>query len=125
MKNTFQRVLAAAFVGAGVLGAGVLGGVSAALAAKDSLTPAMVLEPPHLDPTSHAAAAIDEVVYANIFEGLTRIDRNGAVPPALAASWPVSGDALTSTFKLPAGVTTTTERPDGKEFVRTSDSWGS
>src|SRR3546814_10240918 len=79
MKNTFQRVLAAAFVGAGVLGAGVLGGVSAALAAKDSLTLAMVLEPPHLDPTSHAAAAIDEVVYANIFEGLTRIDRNGAV----------------------------------------------
>src|SRR3546814_8904635 len=68
MKNTFQRVLAAAFVGAGVLGAGVLGGVSAALAAKDSLTLAMVLEPPHLDPTSHAAAAIDEVVYANIFE---------------------------------------------------------
>src|SRR3546814_13662954 len=61
MKNTFQRVLAAAFVGAGVLGAGVLGGVSAALAAKDSLTLAMVLEPPHLDPTSHAAAAIDEV----------------------------------------------------------------
>src|SRR3546814_7955332 len=105
MKNTFQRVRAAAVVGAGVLGAGVLGGVSAALAAKDSLTLAMVLEPPHLDPTSHAAAAIDEVVYANIFEGLTRIDRNGAVQPALAESWTVSDDGLTYTFKLHEGVT--------------------
>src|SRR3546814_20809308 len=105
MKNTFQRVLAAAFVGAGVLGAGVLGGVSAALAAKDSLTLAMVLEPPHLDPTSHAAAAIDEVVYANIFEGLTRIDRNGAVQPALAESWTVSDRSE--------------ERRVGKECVRT------
>ena len=39
----------------------------------------MVLEPPHLDPTAGAAAAIDEVVYANVFEGLTRINRNGEV----------------------------------------------
>ena len=30
------------------------------------------LEPPNLDPTSGAAAAIDEIVYANVFEGLTR-----------------------------------------------------
>src|SRR3546814_7183999 len=65
----------------------------------------MVLEPPHLDPTSHAAAAIDEVVYANIFEGLTRIDRNGAVQPTLAESWTVSDDGLTYTFKLHEGVT--------------------
>jgi hypothetical protein len=42
------------------------------------------LEPPHLDPTAGAAAAIDEIVYANIFEGLTRIGSNGAVQPALA-----------------------------------------
>jgi peptide/nickel transport system substrate-binding protein len=32
----------------------------------------MQLEPPNLDPTGGAAAAIDEVVYANVFEGLTR-----------------------------------------------------
>src|SRR4051794_25049089 len=30
------------------------------------------LEPTHLDPTAGAAAAIGEVVYANVFEGLTR-----------------------------------------------------
>ncbi|HEY9549406.1 MAG TPA: ABC transporter substrate-binding protein, partial [Kiloniellaceae bacterium] len=55
-------------------------------------------------PTAGAAAAIDEVVYANIFEGLTRIDRNGAVKPALAESWTVSDDGLTYTFKLRSGV---------------------
>src|SRR3546814_14556138 len=64
----------------------------------------MVLGPPHLDPTAGAAAAIDEVVYANIFEGLTRIDRNGAVKPALAESWTASDDGLTYTFKLRSGV---------------------
>ncbi|WP_428037105.1 ABC transporter substrate-binding protein, partial [Amphritea sp.] len=41
----------------------------------------------------------------NIFEGLTRIDRNGAVKPALAESWTVSDDGLTYTFKLHQGVT--------------------
>lgn len=72
--------------------------------AKDSLSVGMVLEPPHLDPTAGAAAAIDEVVYANLFEGLTRIDRNGEVQPALAASWNLSNDGLTYDFKLQEGV---------------------
>lgn len=75
-----------------------------AMAAKSSLNLGMVLEPPHLDPTAGAAAAIDEVVYANIFEGLTRIDRNGAVKPALASSWTVSDDKRTYTFNLQKNV---------------------
>lgn len=74
------------------------------MAAKESLNLGMVLEPPHLDPTAGAAAAIDEVVYANIFEGLTRIDKNGAVQPALAGSWTVSEDQKTYTFHLQKGV---------------------
>ena len=74
------------------------------MAAKTSLNLGMVLEPPHLDPTAGAAAAIDEVVYANIFEGLTRIDKNGAVKPALASSWTVSDDKKTYTFNLQKGV---------------------
>ena len=78
---------------------------SSAMAAKSSLNLGMVLEPPHLDPTAGAAAAIDEVVYANIFEGLTRIDKNGAVKPALASSWIVSEDKKTYTFTLQKGVT--------------------
>ncbi|PLX35920.1 MAG: ABC transporter substrate-binding protein [Hyphomicrobiales bacterium] len=76
-----------------------------ALAAKTSFTMGMVLEPPHLDPTAGAAAAIDEVVYANVFEGLTRIDRNGEVKPALAESWTIGEDGKTYTFKLRSGAT--------------------
>ncbi|MDJ0933931.1 MAG: ABC transporter substrate-binding protein [Kiloniellales bacterium] len=75
-----------------------------AQAAKTDLVMGMVLEPPHLDPTAGAAAAIDEVVYANVFEGLTRIDRDGAVQPALAKSWTVSDDGLTYSFTLHEGV---------------------
>lgn len=79
--------------------------MTAGAQAKDSLSMGMVLEPPHLDPTAGSAAAIDEVVYANVFEGLTRIDRNGEVKPALAESWSVSEDGLTYNFKLHDGVT--------------------
>ncbi len=71
---------------------------------KDSLTIGVTLEPPHLDPTAGAAAAIDETVYANIFEGLTRIDETGAVQPQLAKSWTVSDDGLVYTFDLKSGV---------------------
>ena len=76
-----------------------------AVAAEDGIVMGAVLEPPHLDPTAGAAAAIDEVVYANVFEGLTRVDRNGAVLPALAESWEVSEDGKRYGFKLREGVT--------------------
>lgn len=72
----------------------------AALAAGDSVTLGVRLEPPHLDPTAGAAGAIDWVVYANIFEGLTRIDSNGAVQPALATGWSISQDGKEYTFEL-------------------------
>ncbi|MBL4647233.1 MAG: ABC transporter substrate-binding protein [Rhizobiales bacterium] len=74
------------------------------LLAKDTLTLGVVLEPPGLDPTAGAAAAIDEVVYANVFEGLTRIDETGTVQPALAKSWTVSDDGKTYRFSLHEGV---------------------
>ena len=80
--------------------------VSASLAApRSDLNIGIRLEPPHLDPTAGAAAAIGEVGYANIFEGLTRIDRNGKVEPALAERWEISSDGLTYTFYLHKGVT--------------------
>jgi len=64
----------------------------------------LVLEPPALDPTANTAAAVDEVTYGNIFEGLTRIDQTGAVQPALATSWTISPDNLTYTFTLAGNV---------------------
>ena len=73
--------------------------------ARTDVVVGLVLEPPNLDPTAGAAAAIDEVVYANIFEGLTRFDPNGAVIPALAESWEISADGLEYTFHLHTGVT--------------------
>ncbi len=77
---------------------------AAAHAAKDTLVLGMTLEPPGLDPTTGAAAAIGEVVHYNIFEGLTKIEENGKVVPLLAESWKVSPDQKTYTFKLRPGV---------------------
>lgn len=58
------------------------------------------LEPPNLDPTSGAAAAIDEIVYANVFEGLTSINEDGSVSPLLATGWTISDDGLIYDFRL-------------------------
>ena len=84
----------------------------AAFAAKTDIVLGVALEPPHLDPTGGAAAAIDEVVYANVFEGLTRIGRQGEVLPALAESWDISEDGKTYTFHLHTGV----KYHDGTDF---------
>lgn len=79
--------------------------VAGAAAAKSDIIVAMQLEPPHLDPTSAAAGAIDSVLYSNVFEGLTRFMSDGSVVPGLAKSWSISEDGLTYTFRLQEGVT--------------------
>ncbi|MDM7969692.1 MAG: ABC transporter substrate-binding protein [Paracoccaceae bacterium] len=73
--------------------------------AKTDIVVGMQLEPPHLDPTSAAAGAIDSVLYANVFEGLTRFGPDGSVNPGLAESWEISEDGTVYTFKLHEGVT--------------------
>ena len=61
-------------------------------------------EPPGLDPTANTAAAIDRVVYANIYEGLIKVNRTGQFVPGLATKWEVSADGQTYTFHLRKGV---------------------
>jgi len=61
-------------------------------------------EPPGLDPTTHTAAAIDRVVYANIYEGLVKVDSGGGFLPGLANGWNLSADGLVYTFNLRKGV---------------------
>ncbi|BAV45912.1 ABC transporter substrate-binding protein [Mesorhizobium sp. 113-1-2] len=85
---------------------------TSASAARTDLVIGIPLEPPHLDPTAGAAAAIREVTYANVFEGLTRIGPNGEVLPDLAESWTISDDGKVYTFKLHTGV----KFHDGADF---------
>ena len=77
---------------------------SLAQSKKDSVVMGMALEPPGLDPTNAAAAAIAEVTLYNVYETLTKIKEDGSVAPLLAESWQASPDLKTYTFKLRKGV---------------------
>ena len=89
------------FLVLGLLSGGV---ASTSAAPRNDVVIGVRLEPPHLDPTAGAAAAIGEIGYANIFEGLTRINRHGEVKPALAEKWEISPDGKTYVFHLRKGV---------------------
>ncbi|MBV8765605.1 MAG: ABC transporter substrate-binding protein [Hyphomicrobiales bacterium] len=71
---------------------------------KNSVVIGMTLEPPGLDATTGAAAAISEITDYNIYEGLTKVNGDGSVAPLLASSWTISPDVRTYSFKLLAGV---------------------
>ena len=79
---------------------------------KDSVTLAMVLEPPGLDPTIAPAAAIGEIVHYNVLEGLTKVNVDGSVTPLLAESWTMDPDGRSYTFKLKKGI----KYHDGEAF---------
>jgi peptide/nickel transport system substrate-binding protein len=79
-------------------------GTAQAQSNKTSVTIAMVLEPPGLDPTVAPAAAIGEIVHYNVLEGLTKINVDGSVTPLLAESWTMDPDGKSYTFKLKKGV---------------------
>jgi len=77
-----------------------------------SLIIAQGVEPPGLDPTTATSTAIPRVVYANVLEGLVKIDRNGRIVPALGGDYKISKDGKEYTFILKKGV----NFHDGKPF---------
>ena len=87
---------------------------------KDSVVMAMALEPPGLDPTSGAAAAIGEVTLYNVYETLTRVKEDGTAAPLLAESWTTSPDVKTYTFRLRKGVKFQNGEPLNAETVKFS-----
>ena len=58
-----------------------------------------LLDPGPLDP-ARAQGLEDEVVLGNLFDGLTAIDRSGAVRPSVAASWTSDPDLRRWEFRL-------------------------
>jgi peptide/nickel transport system substrate-binding protein len=87
---------------------------------KDSVVMGMTLEPPGLDPTAGAAAAIGEVTLYNVYETLTKIKEDGSVGPLLAESWQAAPDLKTYTFKLRKGVTFQNGEPFNAQTVKFS-----
>ncbi len=91
-----------------------------AQAKKDSVTLALTLEPPGLDPTAGAASSIAEITLYNIYETLTKINSDGSVSPLLAESWEVSPDLKTYTFKLRKGIKFQNGEPFNADAVKFS-----
>jgi peptide/nickel transport system substrate-binding protein len=118
MNDIRRRTLLGA--AAATLAAAALPPGAAIAQAKDSVVIGMSLEPPVLDPTLNAAAAIREITYQNIYESLTRIGRDGSIGPGLAESWTASPDGKTWTFKLRSGVKYHDGEPMTSEDVKFS-----
>lgn len=74
---------------------------------------------PTLD-QNKASDSISIEVLGNLMQGLTSIDRNGNVKPAIAESWKISEDGRKYTFKLREAKWSNGDKIVAKNFV---DSW--
>ena len=81
------------------------------------LVVAISADPPGWDPSASTSQEIARVVYHNVFEGLVRFDRTGAIVPALAETWTWSDDRRRLTFILRDGVRFHDGRPFGLDDV--------
>ena len=88
--------------------------------ARRPLTLGMVLEPPALDPTAGAAAAIAEVVLYNVFETLVHVGPHGKISPLLAERWHASDDQKVWTFILRPDVRFQNGKPCDAQAVKAS-----
>jgi len=79
-------------------------GTARAADTRDTLSIGLAIEPPGLDPTRGSSEAIGMVTYGNIYEGLMRLDEQGALKPLLAQDWHISPDGLIYDFTLHDGV---------------------
>src|SRR3979411_164966 len=115
MSRKFALIAAASFAALSLLPQLV-----AAQGKKDSVVMAMTLEPPGLDPTSGAAAAIAEVTLYNVYETLPKVRDDGSVLPLLSERFDTPPDLKTYTFKLRKGVTFQNGEPFNAEAVKFS-----
>ena len=79
--------------------------LGAAPVAAQVLEAAIDQSPAGLDPHVTTAFSSFQVVNGTIYEGLTALDKDLRIQPALAESWSVAADGKSYTFKIRAGVT--------------------
>jgi peptide/nickel transport system substrate-binding protein len=96
-RSWLMAIRMAAFA---VLAALAVSAYSQPVIAAGRIVIATQLEPPVLDPTLNPAAAISEILYDNVYEGLVQFGADGSVLPKLAASWEISADGLVYVFHL-------------------------
>ncbi|NMN00347.1 ABC transporter substrate-binding protein [Bifidobacterium sp. DSM 109958] len=60
--------------------------------------------PQSLDIRTDASSAVEQALIGNVYETLVGRDQNNRAMPGLAASWDVSADGLTYTFRLRSGM---------------------
>lgn len=90
----------AALVLAACSGGGSTGGASSDPATADEIVIGSTNEPTGLVRNVGGSSGVSQTMTRNVFEGLTAVDVDGQVVPALAESWDVSEDGLTYTFHL-------------------------
>ncbi len=87
------------------LALGGAAGISPAMAQAQVLQLAVDGSPAGLEPHIVTAFTSFQVVNGTLYEGLTAIDKDLRVVPAIAQSWTVSPDGKTYVFKLVSGAT--------------------
>lgn len=134
MRSPHGRLLAvtatalAAVIALAGCGSAGEGGDSGGSATDTSLSVGLIASPASLDYTTTAGAAIPQALLYNVYEGLVKIDNDGAIVPLLAESYTVSDDGLVYTFQLHSGVTFSNGDPFTAETVqfsleRVADNW--